>query len=58
MNVGISEYITSQKIDESRKLLKETNLKIYEISDTTTELLDSLDKEVDMTVLAVGIWEC
>lgn len=33
MNVGISEYITSQKIDESRKLLKETNLKIYEISD-------------------------
>lgn len=33
MNVGISEYITSQKIDESRKLLKETDLKIYEISD-------------------------
>ena len=33
MNVGISEYITSQKIDESKKLLKETNLKIYEISD-------------------------
>ena len=26
---------------------------IYEISDTTTELLDSLDKEVEMTVLAV-----
>lgn len=33
MNVGISEYITLQKIDESKKLLKETNLKIYEISD-------------------------
>ena len=33
MNVGISEYITSQKITESKKLLKETNLRIYEISD-------------------------
>ena len=33
MNVGISEYITNQKIDESKHLLKETNLKIYEISD-------------------------
>lgn len=33
MNVGISEYITVQKIDESKKLLRETTLKIYEISD-------------------------
>ncbi|HJC62171.1 MAG TPA: AraC family transcriptional regulator [Candidatus Blautia merdavium] len=33
MHVGISEYITTQKIDESKKLLKETNLKVYEISD-------------------------
>ena len=33
MNVGLSEYITNHKIDESKKLLKETNLKIYEISD-------------------------
>jgi len=33
MNIGISEYITTQKITESKRLLKETNLKIYEISD-------------------------
>lgn len=33
MNIGITEYITNQKINESKKLLKETNLKIYEISD-------------------------
>ena len=33
MDVGISEYITTQKIDESKKLLRETNLKVYEISD-------------------------
>ena len=33
MDVGISEYITARKIDESKKLLRETNLKIYEISD-------------------------
>ena len=33
MNVGISEYIAGQKVTESKKLLKETNLKIYEISD-------------------------
>ena len=30
-----------------------SSTKIYDISDTTTELLDSLDSEVDMTVLAV-----
>ena len=33
MDVGISEYIAGQKVAESKKLLKETNLKIYEISD-------------------------
>lgn len=33
MDIGISEYITTQKVAESRKLLKATNLKIYEISD-------------------------
>lgn len=33
MNIGINEYVTSQKIDESKKLLRETTLKIYEISD-------------------------
>lgn len=33
MDIGISEYITVQKITESKQLLKETNLKIYEISD-------------------------
>ena len=30
-----------------------SSTKIYDISDTTTELLDSLDSEVDMTVMAV-----
>lgn len=30
-----------------------SSTKIYEISDTTKELLDSLDEEVDMKVLAV-----
>jgi len=34
MEIGLSEYITAQKIAESKTLLKETNLKIYEISDT------------------------
>lgn len=33
MEIGISEYITTQKITESKHLLRETNLKIYEISD-------------------------
>lgn len=33
MEIGISEYITTQKITESKRLLRETNLKIYEISD-------------------------
>lgn len=34
MKLGITEYITNKKIDVSRTMLKETNLKIYEISDT------------------------
>lgn len=33
MNIGINEYITNQKISESKQLLKDTSLKIYEISD-------------------------
>lgn len=33
MHVGISEYITSQKIAESKRLLRNTGLKVYEISD-------------------------
>lgn len=33
MDIGITEYITNQKIAESKRLLKDTNLKIYEISD-------------------------
>lgn len=33
MNVGVSEYINMQKIEESKKLLRETTLKIYEISE-------------------------
>lgn len=33
MNIGINEYITNQKISESKRLLKDTSLKIYEISD-------------------------
>lgn len=31
--IGISEYINVQKIEEAKRLLRETNLKIYEISD-------------------------
>ncbi len=33
MDIGLSEYITTQKITESKRLLRETNMKIYEISD-------------------------
>lgn len=33
MGIGLNEYITTQKITESRYLLKESNMKIYEISD-------------------------
>ncbi len=33
MDIGISEYITNQKVNEAKGLLKNTSLKIYEISD-------------------------
>ena len=33
MGIGISEYITNKKIEVSKNMLKETNMKIYEISD-------------------------
>lgn len=41
------------QIPEAYRNIDVSSTKIYEISDTTTELLDSLDKEVEMTVLAV-----
>lgn len=41
------------QIPEAFRNLDVSSTKIYDISDTTTELLDSLDSEVDMIVLAV-----
>lgn len=41
------------QIPEAYRNLDVSSTKIYEISDTTKELLDSLDEEVDMKVLAV-----
>ena len=41
------------QIPEAYRNLDVSSTKIYDISDTTTELLDSLDSEVDVTVLAV-----
>src|SRR5699024_11322448 len=41
------------QIQEAFRNIDVSSTNIYEISDTTTELLDSLDKNVDMTVLAV-----
>lgn len=41
------------QIPEAFRNIDVSSTNIYEISDTTTELLDSLDKNVDMTVLAV-----
>ena len=41
------------QIPESFRNLDVSSTKIYDISDTTKELLDGLDKKVDMTVLAV-----
>ena len=32
-DVGITEYITHQKIEESKKLLTEGTLKVYEVAD-------------------------
>lgn len=41
------------QIPEAYRNLDVSSTKIYDISDTTTELLDSLDSDVDMKVLAV-----
>ncbi len=41
------------QIPEAYRNLDVSSTKIYEISDTTTELLDGLDKDVEMKVLAV-----
>ena len=41
------------QIPESFRNLDVSSTKIYDISDTTKELLDGLDKKVNMTVLAV-----
>lgn len=41
------------QLPESLRNLDVSSTRIYEISDTTTDLLDSLDEDVDMTVLAV-----
>ena len=41
------------QLPESMRNIDVSSTKIYEISDTTTELLDGLEEEVDMTVLAV-----
>ncbi len=41
------------QIPEAFRNVDVSSTNIYDISDTTTDLLDSLDKEVDMTVLAV-----
>ena len=41
------------QLPESVRNIDVSSTKIYEISDTTTELLDSLEDDIDMTVLAV-----
>ena len=41
------------QIPEAYRNLDVSSTKIYDISDTTTELLDSLEEDVDMTILAV-----
>ncbi len=41
------------QIPEAYRNVDVSSTKIYDISDTTRDLLDSLDKEVDMTILAV-----
>ena len=46
------------QIPEAYRNIDVSSTKIYDISDTSRDLLKDLDKEVDMTVLAVGIWEC
>ena len=41
------------QIPEAYRNIDVSSTQIYDISDTTTELLDGLDKDVDMKVLAV-----
>lgn len=41
------------QIPESVRNIDVSSTKIYDVSETTTDLLDNLQKEVDMTVLAV-----
>ena len=41
------------QIPEAWRNIDVSSTKIYDISDTTIDLLDSLDEDVDMTVLAV-----
>lgn len=41
------------QIPERVRNIDISSTRIYDVSETTTDLLDSLDKEVDMTVLAV-----
>lgn len=41
------------QLPESLRNIDVSSTKIYEITDTTTDLLDSLEEDVDMTVLAV-----
>ena len=41
------------QIPEAYRNIDVSSTRIYDISDTTVDLLEDLDKEVDMTVLAV-----
>ena len=50
--VIVLNFVIGQ-LPESLRNLDVSSTRIYEISDTTTDLLDSLDEDVDMTVLAV-----
>ena len=50
--VIVLNFVIGQ-LPESLRNLDVSSTRIYEISDTTTNLLDSLDEDVDMTVLAV-----
>ena len=45
--------LVAGQIPEAYRNLDVSSTKIYDISDTTTELLDSLEEGVDMTILAV-----
>ena len=45
--------LVAGQIPEAYRNLDVSSTKIYDISDRTTELLDSLEEDVDMTILAV-----